>query len=121
MSGGVPPSSRAGRKGSRMSASTSALVRKAANLYERFSGHEAVQGVRVHVEAMPKVAVNIGTVDGILYTTVRDGVREKYIHQFHASDKPLFVVSPEGKRLFMIGGRYDFTERGIVDKSDKSR
>lgn len=125
MSGGVPPSSRAGRRSSRSSASlsnaTSALVRKAASLYERFSGHEAVEGERVQVEPLPKVAVNIGVVDGILYTTVRDGVREKYIHKFHPSDKPLFVVSPEGKRLFMIGGRYDFTERGIVDKSDKSR
>lgn len=104
-----------------MSTSTNALIRKAANLYERFSGHEAVEGVRVKVEPLPKVAVNIGTVDGILYSTVRDGVLEKYIHKFHSGDKPLFVVSPEGKRLFMIGGRYDFTERGIVDKSDKSR
>ena len=101
--------------------SKNALIRKAAGLYERFSGHEAIEGERVRVAPLPAVGVCIGEVDGIMYTTVRDGVTEKYIHKFHAADKPRFVVSPDGKRLFMIGGRYDFTERGIVDRSDKSR
>jgi hypothetical protein len=73
----------------------------------------------VHIPEIPKVGVAIGDVDGILYTTVRDGVEEKYIHKFHKRDKPLFVVSPDGKSLFLIGGNYTFTERGIVDRSDK--
>lgn len=120
MSGGVPPSSRAGKRRGIRPGETAA-VRRAADLYERFSGHEATEGERVRVQPLPKVAVCIGTVDGIMYTTVRDGQVEKYIHQFRASDKPRFVVSPDGKRLFMIGGAYDFTERGIVDRSDKSR
>jgi len=68
---------------------------------------------------MPAVAVAIGEVDGILYSTVRDGKLEKYIHKFHKADRPLFVVSPEGKTLFLLGGNYTFTERGIVDRSDK--
>lgn len=120
MSGGVPRSSRAGQKGS-SSRSRSALIRQASNLYERFSGHEALECGRIKVPPFPAVGVAIGKIDGVMYTTVRDGVIEKYIHKFHAGDEPLFVVSPNGKRLFMIGGRYDFTERGIVDKSDKSR
>lgn len=115
MSGGVPPSSRA-KSRSRISASPD--VQKAARLYERFTGHEAESLGRVKVKPMPKVGVCIGTLDGVLYTTVRDGVTEKYIHKFMAKDKPLFVVSPDGKSLHMIGGAYDFTERGIVDKSD---
>lgn len=119
MSGGVPPSSRAGSR--RRQPSKDAQIRRAANLYERFSGHEALECGRIKVKALPKVGVAIGKVDGILYTTVRDGVLEKYIHKFHKGDEPLFVVAPDGKALFMIGGRYDFTERGIVDKSDKSR
>lgn len=90
------------------------------SLYERFSGHEAEEGVRVKVPALPKVGVLIGEIDGVLYTTVRDGKVEKFIHKFHPRDKPDFVVSPDGKRIFLIGGRYDFTERGIVDKSDPS-
>lgn len=117
MSGGVPPSSRARSK--RVSSNTD--IRKAASLYERFSGHEAESIGKIRVPGLPKVGVCIGEVDGILYTTVRDGVVEKYIHKFAKADKPLFVVSPNGKQLFMIGGRFTFTERGIVDKSDKSR
>lgn len=93
-------------------------VQKAADLYERFSGHEAEAVGKIKVPPLPKVGVSIGEIDGVLYTTVRDGVVEKYIHKFKASDKPLFVVSPDGKQLFLIGGRYRFTERGIVDMSD---
>ena len=70
---------------------------------------------------LPRVGVAIGEVDGILYSSVRDGVFEKYIHKFRKADKPLFVVSPDGKGLFLVGGNYSFTERGIVDESDPSR
>lgn len=116
MSGGVPPSSRARTRSRPMSKS----VRRAADLYERFSGHEAEEIGRIKVKPMPKVGVAIGECDGILYTTMRDGKVEKYIHKFNRADKPVFVVSEDGKQLFLIGGRYTFTERGIVDKSDKS-
>lgn len=115
MSGGVPPSSRAR---SRPKLSTRRDIQKAADLYERFSGHEAEAIGLVDVPELPEVGVAIGDVDGILYTTVRDGKVERYIHQFKSKDRPLFVVSPDGKQLFMIGGGYDFTERGIVDHSD---
>jgi len=54
-----------------------------------------------------------------MYSTVRDGVLEKYIHKFHKRDCPLFVVAPDGKSLYLLGGVYNFTERGIVDRSDK--
>ena len=119
MSGRVPPSSRAGSRKSQPS--RNAQIRKAASLYERFSGHEAEEIGRIKVPSIPKVGVCIGTIDGVLYTTVRDGKTEKYIHKFKSADKPLFVVAPDGKTLYLVGGRYDFTERGIVDKTDKSR
>ena len=113
----VPPSSKAGV----VSYADRDAISRAADLYERFSGHEAEAIGKVRVNPMPKVGVAIGEVDGILYTTVRDGVLEKYIHKFRKADKPLFVVSPDGKQLFLVGGNYTFTERGIVDESDPSR
>jgi len=61
------------------------------------------------------VAFKIGECDGLLYTTVRDGVKESYIHKFKKKSRPLLVSSHDGKQLFLLGGRYDFTERGIVD------
>ena len=117
MSGKVPPSSRARQRRSTI-ASKAAQVRRAANLYEKFSGHEAEEAGRTWVPPIPRVGVAIGEVDFIGYTTVRDGVTEKYVHKFKPADKPLFVVSPDGKQLYMVGGGYDFTERGIVDHTD---
>lgn len=120
MSGRVRPSSRAGQRRTsfRRVNPESPEAQKAADLYERFSGQEAEFVGRVEMPKLPKFGVCIGELDGVLYTTVRDGVTEKYIHKFKAIDKPLFVVSPDGKQLFLIGGGYDFTERGIVDASD---
>lgn len=115
MSGGVPPSSRAR---SRAKLSKRKDVLQAANLYERFSGHEAELIGKVNLPKPPKAAVAVGKCDGILYTTVRDGVREHYIHKFHKKDAPTLMVSPDGKQILLIGGNYTFTERGIVDASD---
>jgi hypothetical protein len=112
----VPPSSRAG-----MSQATRTQVERARDLYERFSGHNAVELGRVKIPPLPAVGVAIGEVDGILYSTIRDGVLEKYIHKFRKSDRPLFVVSPDGKVLYLLGGNYNFTERGIVDESDPNQ
>ena len=109
----VPASSRAGA-----SRQVRDQVEQAADLYERFSGHNPEEIGKVRIPPVPRVGVAVGEVDGILYSTVRDGVLEKYIHKFRKSDRPLFVVAPDGKQLFLVGGNYTFTERGIVDDSD---
>lgn len=114
MSGGVPPSSRAGKRNPRGSD-----LQRAADLYERFTGHKAEVIGAVDVPPVPKTAMVIGECDGVLYTTVRDGKTERYIHEFAHGDKPLLCVTPDGKQMLFVGGRYVFTERGIVDLSDK--
>jgi hypothetical protein len=117
MSGRVPPSSRAK---TRKPISRNIEIQRAARLFERFTGHKAQECGRINVRSTPKVGVIVGDLDFVGYTTVRDGVTEKYIHKFAARDKPMLVVAPDGKSIHVIGGRYTFTERGIVDKSDKS-
>jgi hypothetical protein len=92
-----------------------AMLRKAGDLYTRFTGHKDLDITRATVPKMPHVLVEVGQVDGILYTTVRDGVKESYIHKFKAKSRPLFAVSPDGKQLFMLGGAFTFGARGIVD------
>ena len=110
MSGGVPPSSRARGRDD---------LERAADLFERFTGHDAQNETRVTVPPLPKVAAVIGECDGVLYTTVRDGQTERYIHKFRKADKPLLCVAPDGRQILLVGGRYRFTEAGIVDDSDK--
>ena len=60
-------------------------------------------------------AFKIGQCDGILYTTVRDGRTEKYIHKFKKNSRPVLVSNFDGKSLGLVGGKYHFTERGIED------
>lgn len=92
-----------------------AQLRKAAELYGKFTGHTEIDVVKVTVPNMPKELVEIGYCDGLLYTTIRDNVTEKYIHKFKRNSRPLFAVSPDGKQLFLLGGAFTFGERGIVD------
>ena len=92
-------------------------IRKAAKLYSEFTGHNDPVITKIKVEKRSKTMLLIGDVDGILYTTVRDGITEKYIHRFKRQSRPQLLVSPDGKQLYLLGGAYDFTERGIVDKS----
>lgn len=94
-----------------------AKVEHAAKLYENFSGHDAEEIISIDKPDMPDVMLRVGEIDGVMYSTVRDGVPEKYIHKFNKSCRPIFAVSHDGKQLFMLGGAYDFTERGIVDHS----
>jgi hypothetical protein len=116
MSGGVPPSSRA-RITKPSQRHMAKQAQRAALLYEQFTGHDAVEAVKVRVPDLPKSVAVIGDCDGVLYTTVRDGKTEKYIHKFARKDRPLLCVAPDGSQILLIGGNYTFTERGIVDKS----
>lgn len=113
MSGRVPPSSRAS-----ITRSVRSQSQKAALLYERFTGHATTKPQVINVDPLPAAVAVIGECDGVLYTTIRDGVKEKYIHEFKHKDKPLLCISPDGRQILLIGGAYVFTERGIVDASD---
>jgi hypothetical protein len=92
------------------------LMKQANKLFEDFTGDKLARGKRVKAPVIPPVLINMGKIDGVMYTTVRDGKTERYIHEFKSKARPTFAVSPDGKQLFMLGGAYNFTERGIVDK-----
>lgn len=98
-------------------ASKRVQIRNASKLYSDFTGHEASEYETLDKPVLPDVMIRVGEIDFVGYTTVRDGKTEKYIHKFSKKCRPLFTVSHDGKQLFMLGGSYDFTERGIVDKT----
>jgi len=87
---------------------------RAAKLFKDFHGDPPGYKQRVSV-ALPKVALAIGSLDGVDYTTVRDGVTERYHHPFKRDARPALAVSHSGKQLLILGGRYTFTDRGIED------
>ena len=64
----------------------------------------------------PDTVLTVGECDGILYSTIRDGESERYIHKFRNSARPILASSYDGTQLVLIGGDFRFTDRGIVDQ-----
>lgn len=92
-----------------------AQARAAAARFQRFTGHKPTSkniGV-LELTRKSDVVCLIGKVEGIIYSTVRDGKPERYIHEFE-NPRPVFAVSSDGKQIYIVAGRYRFTERGIV-------
>jgi hypothetical protein len=67
-----------------------------------------------HVEALWKTKE--GHTGAIDYRTTHGKKVALYRHDFAAGSRPLLCVSPDGRQLLLLGGRYKFTERGIVDR-----
>lgn len=62
-----------------------------------------------------KEGLTVGKCLGIMYETVRDGVKENYLHEFKQSARPALVASYDGSQLGLIGGNFEFTDAGITD------
>lgn len=90
-------------------------VEAAATLYVQFRGEEpeAIDSVRLTVSP---VMLLIGELDGVLYTTRREGKMESYVHRFKKKSRPLLAASHDGKQLYILGGEYAFTDAGIIDR-----
>lgn len=95
--------------------STLAKVERGMHLFRRFRGTDP-QYVDEFTFPVPDVLMEIGKCDGVLYTTVRDGKREKYVHEFTGRSKPILASSWDGKHIYLIGGHYSFSEEGIKDR-----
>lgn len=89
-------------------------VKKAAALFEDFTGHKASE---IEVIQLPEydTALKVGNVTGIMYETTRDGKREHYIHEFNKASQPAFAISHDGQQIFLVGGAYLFNDSGIND------
>ncbi len=88
-------------------------VRAAATLYRRFTQLPAgsVQQV-THARLMPPVVVELGRLAGLVYRSSKwVGRPRTYIH--FMDDPPRLVSDITGRRLFIVGGSYRVTRRGI--------
>ncbi len=90
-------------------------LRQASKLLKEFSGHAPVEVLRIP-SSKKRTGLVVGETDGILYTTVRDGKTEKYIHEFRKKSRPLLIASSDGTELGIVGGQFQFTEAGIEDR-----
>ena len=87
-------------------------INAAVKLFKDFTGEEPeyIDTVTLPVDS---VAMAIGHCDAVMYETIREGKTEKYIHKFKKGARPVLAVSADGKQLYILGGNYIFTDRGI--------
>lgn len=105
------------------------------NLYQGFRGNAPARSVRTGLKfgkrwltrkgaaniLVPNELVVVGHVNAIEYDTVRDGRTVKARHVFAPGSRPVFMVGDEPGQLFLVGTRYTFTDRGIVDQDGEGR
>jgi len=62
---------------------------------------------------IPDVLVHLGELRGVVYRSDRGQGRipRTYVHFFERP--PTLAADPDGRRLFIVGGRYRVTRRGI--------
>jgi hypothetical protein len=62
---------------------------------------------------IPRILVHVGELRGLIYSSDRgDGGRHRtYIHFMETP--PRLTCDPEGRQLYIVGGRYRITRRGI--------
>jgi hypothetical protein len=89
-------------------------IKKAKALYQDFTGHEADT---TEVVTLPQhdTGLKVGNVIGIMYDTIRDGKRERYVHEFKKASAPALAISHDGQQIYLIGGSYLFKDSGIND------
>ena len=93
---------------------------QALDLYSSFRETDA-RKINTAILRVPGLVVAIGHIEYIGYRTSHNFKTTLYRHDFAAGSRPLLCAAPTGKQLFLLGGRYDFTGRGIVDRDAHGR
>ena len=91
------------------------MLEAAMSAVHHFTGHKAES---IETYLLPEIshAWALGPIASISYIATRDGETAIYEHEFKESSRPLLVASTDGFQLVIVGGQYQVTERGIVDR-----
>lgn len=88
---------------------------RAAKAFEDFTGHKASKLRAVKLPDENVAGWEMGPVVGIAYQAKRDGKTQQYFHEFKKAARPRLVSQDDGKQLYIEGGKYKVTDRGIED------
>jgi hypothetical protein len=89
-------------------------VKRAKKLYEDFRETSAKRTRKIRLK-LPRAVAVMGYCEAILYSTTHNGVAKLYKHKFAKGSRALLCAGPGKSQLYLIGGRFHVTERGIVD------
>ena len=88
--------------------------RGAFKLHESFRELSPTKSVKMKVN-LPRALMSMGHVEAICYRTTHGHASVLYKHEFAAGSRPVLAAGPKRNQLFLLGGRYHVTDRGIVD------
>ena len=81
-------------------------------MYRRFHGCQASEIVAARCRrTVPKVLVLVGALRGLIYGADRGDGPRTYIH--FMEEEPWLTCNAEGTQLYIVGGHYRVTRRGI--------
>lgn len=89
-------------------------IHKGSDLYQTFNRFQPGQIKRVaHNRVIPGVVVELGELAGLIYRSDKwqPGHKRTFIH--FMENPPRLVSNIEGTQLFIVGGNYRITSRGI--------
>lgn len=89
-------------------------IHQGKTLYRQFNHVEASQSITVkHSRLIPSVVVDLGELVGVIYRSDKGqpGQPQAYIHFMQAP--PRLVSNVEGTQLYIVGGSYRITAKGI--------
>lgn len=90
-------------------------VLQAKKAYYDFTGAWPKRTLRAKLDAKPVAAYGLGEMVGVAYEATRDGKTDQYFHRFKKKARPHLGVRSDGKQLYVLGGDYHVTDRGIED------
>ncbi len=94
--------------------------RGAFKLHEAFRELPPKKSVRMRIDP-PKTLMSMGHVEAICYRTTHGKQSVLYKHDFAPGSRPVLAAGPKRNQLFLLGGRYHVTDRGIVDLTHEGR
>jgi hypothetical protein len=89
--------------------------RRAIKAFEDFKGEKPAKLRRSRLPDTDVTGWEMGPMVGVAYEARRDGKTQQYFHEFKAKARPRLVAQDDGRQLYIDGGRYKVTDRGIED------
>ncbi len=89
-------------------------LEQAQALYRQFHTFPCGKVVRTCLpRAIPEVLVHLGQLRGVIYSSDRGNRRRSRTFIHFMEDPPLLTCNPTGTQLYILGGHYRVTKRGI--------
>jgi hypothetical protein len=83
-------------------------------LYREFVGRPPDRTVRVpHRRVIPPLVVALGELVGVIYRSDKGPAEKPRTYVHFMEDPPRLVSDPGGRQLYVVGGSYRVTEKGI--------